>query len=467
MAADAINLFQKIRTTEQQRFSQRCLRADAEVRARWAGKGFGTATLHEITSLLDGIIAERAESLCKELGRIISLFPSPPTTEEKAQLVRDYLADIDNFQHHAEAVLEEVKNRHHPSMMNNRHSTRSAYPVVRQKFLNEIEFMFLQKQNSSAPTPATPALPRGIQAQVGPVHFEDFSGQQFERLCFAFLLRYPEFVSREWTGQSGGDDGRDIVTKDENENVFIYQCANYAALTFDKIQNDIAKVAAKPPGRLYGFRVITGGRVSANLREKIAAEVLDKLKLDNTEIWSGEEFEEHLRNRAPDLLRRFVLGEPFPEQPDALKALTTSDTNPPDEEIVTALVRSFDRGVFRTPFRHESSLPKFKIGLSDTINTLNTGRLPSGAVIPSRHAVRDTKAQKVLDQLVGGVVALRATFDDLLKKKEIIPCGCKDPDCPTFTLSENAIQLMDQKRQAILDVARQLSSAAPEKFYQV
>jgi hypothetical protein len=47
-----------------------------------------------------------------------------------------------------------------------------------------------------------------MQRQVGPVHFEDFSGEQFERLCFAFLYRDPEFVHVNWAGQSGNDKGR-------------------------------------------------------------------------------------------------------------------------------------------------------------------------------------------------------------------------------------------------------------------
>lgn len=44
---------------------------------------------------------------------------------------------------------------------------------------------------------------------VSPVHFEDYSGIQFERLVFAYHLRagWHDLI---WHGQSGGDQGRDI-----------------------------------------------------------------------------------------------------------------------------------------------------------------------------------------------------------------------------------------------------------------
>lgn len=306
---------------------------------------------------------------------------------------------------------------------------------------------------------------RGPQVQVGPIHFDDFSGEQFERLAFAFLLRDPELHSVEWIGQSGGDEGRDILAKDAAGDDHVFQCANYARLTFAKIEKDIAKIIPSKPAKLRYLTVIAGGKVSAELRDKIKAEALAKLGLHYCGVWGGREFEERLRYHAPDLLRRFVEGVAFPDKADALRALTAATSNPPDQEIVTALMRSFDRPAFRTPFQHESSLPRFKKAIAETVNTLNTGHLPSGGSIPSRHAIRDASIKKAVADLVDDVVALRTTFDRLLKAGEIKPCGCGDPDCPVFMLSSVATQAMDDKRSAVLKAAHQLSPEVPTSFY--
>lgn len=98
-----------------------------------------------------------------------------------------------------------------------------------------------------------------MQKQVGPIHFEDFSGEQFERLCFAFLVRDPEYIFADWSGQSGGDGGRDIVVRDTANRVLVFQCANHARLTFQKVQKDLRKIAKNPPVGLAGFRVVAGG----------------------------------------------------------------------------------------------------------------------------------------------------------------------------------------------------------------
>ncbi len=45
---------------------------------------------------------------------------------------------------------------------------------------------------------------------VIPIHFEDRSGTEFERLCFAYILRTGEWKSIDWYGQLGSDKGRDI-----------------------------------------------------------------------------------------------------------------------------------------------------------------------------------------------------------------------------------------------------------------
>ena len=45
---------------------------------------------------------------------------------------------------------------------------------------------------------------------VQPIHFEDFSGTEFERLVFAYHARTEKWLQLEWYGQVGSDLGRDI-----------------------------------------------------------------------------------------------------------------------------------------------------------------------------------------------------------------------------------------------------------------
>ncbi len=49
---------------------------------------------------------------------------------------------------------------------------------------------------------------------VHPIHFEDYSGVQFERLAFAYHVRtgWRDLI---WHGQSGSDQGRDIFGIEE------------------------------------------------------------------------------------------------------------------------------------------------------------------------------------------------------------------------------------------------------------
>ena len=149
-----------------------------------------------------------------------------------------------------------------------------------------------------------------IEKIVLPIHFEDRSGGEFERLAFAFINKYKTWDTLEWLGQSGDDDGRDIwgVTGGKT---FCYQCANYRSLVTKKVTDDIDKLVKE--GYIPDcFVIICGGRVSANSRSMIKS-YASQYGINETEIWSGVEFEEKLRKQAPDLLRRFVHGEDFPE----------------------------------------------------------------------------------------------------------------------------------------------------------
>jgi hypothetical protein len=49
-----------------------------------------------------------------------------------------------------------------------------------------------------------------IARTVRPVHFEDFSGAEFERLVFAYHL-CEGWTDLAWFGQTGSDQGRDII----------------------------------------------------------------------------------------------------------------------------------------------------------------------------------------------------------------------------------------------------------------
>ena len=48
---------------------------------------------------------------------------------------------------------------------------------------------------------------QSLSVTVNPVHFEDFSGEQFERLVFAYHLRTESWRELEWYGQVGSDLG--------------------------------------------------------------------------------------------------------------------------------------------------------------------------------------------------------------------------------------------------------------------
>ncbi len=136
-----------------------------------------------------------------------------------------------------------------------------------------------------------------------------------------------------------------------------------------------------------------------------------------------------------------------------------------DADIVAALTEALDRPAFRTPFHHESSLPRFRDAIAETIETLNTGLTPQGRKLPSKFQVQDPALRTEIDRLVERLVALRANFDTLLRDGEIRPCGCGQPDCPVFMLSDRATLEMDQRRQVLLSLAHALNPANPREFY--
>jgi hypothetical protein len=159
---------------------------------------------------------------------------------------------------------------------------------------------------------------------VQPIHFEDYSGTQFERLVFAYHWRSEKWRSLEWYGQAGSDLGRDIWGIRENGESVCIQCVNRKYLKYAKAEEDIAKVLKADNGIPHTFRIVAVSNVSARLRDKIKNHVLS-LGVKVYENWSGPEFEEFLRHGAESLLKRFVEGEEFPDTPTDLRSITATD----------------------------------------------------------------------------------------------------------------------------------------------
>ncbi|MBA4422972.1 MAG: hypothetical protein C0390_07695 [Syntrophus sp. (in: bacteria)] len=148
-----------------------------------------------------------------------------------------------------------------------------------------------------------------------------------------------------------------------------------------------------------------------------------------------------------------------------LLAFVARTIPPSDADIVAALAASLDRPAFRTPFRGESSLPRFCDAITETIQTLNTGLTPQGIQLPSKFQVRDPVLRSDIDKVVEALVALRAKFDAFIRTGAIKHCGCGQDDCPVFMFSEEAAKEMDRRRRTLLGTAHKLSPAIPNDFY--
>jgi hypothetical protein len=294
----------------------------------------------------------------------------------------------------------------------------------------------------------------GPEVAVMPLHFEDRSGSEFERLCFAYLVHAPSFTWKTiaWYGQLGGDRGRDIWAVRPTGEAECFQCANYRALTFKKAEEDLSKVVG-PNGLPRKFSLIVGGKVSADMREKVVALAL-KLGIKEAEVWSGPEFEERLRRDTPMLVRRFFEGVPFPETVEGLRAMSP-DGEVSDDEALALMAECFDRPAFTTEFRSESSIPDFKKAITDTIEALNTGvrRLRDGTEvgrIPRKAQLKDPAKRKVVEEVVELLVELRVRCDEFVASGDLRPCGCRNPECSTFLIEPRAAHVMDHLRERIL-----------------
>lgn len=146
-----------------------------------------------------------------------------------------------------------------------------------------------------------------------------------------------------------------------------------------------------------------------------------------------------------------------------LLAFVAQTLPPPDDEIVAALMYALDRPAFRTPFQYESSLSRFHDAIAETIDTLNTGKF-RGRQISSKYQIRDLALRSEVDQIVTGLVALRAAFDKFLRTGNIRQC-CDDPKCSVYLIDDVAARDMDRRRHALLERAHRLHPNAPHQFY--
>lgn len=301
---------------------------------------------------------------------------------------------------------------------------------------------------------------------VSPIHFEDYSGIQFERLVFAYHVR-AGWRDLAWRGQSGGDQGRDISGvepfDDRPARKTIIQCANRDTLTLAKAKADMTKAVNAAGGRPDAFKFISRRTVSDTSRVRIE-QAAAALGVVHVTIWSGVEFEENLRLRAEYLLHRFVHGIEFPDAEAEIRRFVDDFPDLSDAEVLQLMAAVFDRPAFYTPFNQESSLPAFQQAIEDTIGALNTGiwRTREGDEIrriPSIHHLRDQRIRAVLEKVVRQVDELRRIFVARLKEGEIQHCGCGKPDCPTYMLTHRVADELDEARRKILTMFRSVHAS--------
>lgn len=301
---------------------------------------------------------------------------------------------------------------------------------------------------------------------VQPIHFEDYSGVQFERLVFAYHVRagWTEVV---WHGQSGGDQGRDISGierfADRPARKTVIQCANRDALTLNKARTDMEKAIKAADGKPDAFKFVCRGAVSDAGRTRIG-DAAATLGIEHVTIWSSVEFEENLRLRAEYLLHRFVRGIEFPEAEAEIRKFVDDFPDLSDAVALELMAAVFDRPAFRTPFHQESSLPAFQQAIEDTIGALNTGiwRTREGAEIrriPSIHHLRDPRVRGVLAQVVRQIDELRRIFVKHLRGGGIQHCGCGQPDCPTYMIEPGVAIELDRARQRALATFRSVHAS--------
>jgi hypothetical protein len=300
-------------------------------------------------------------------------------------------------------------------------------------------------------------MPLRFQKKVFPIHFLNLSGDEFERLVFASLFRMHAWHTLDWFGQTGGDDGKDIIGVRDNwygdPETVVFACANWKAFTSTKGISDIDKIVASlgnPPDEIV---IVVGSNVSAETKEKCIAHGKSK-GVNAVQIWAGAEFEEQLRFHADSVLRRFFEGEELPHESSAIRELVAKLDPSDDKEAGALVARLFIRPAFMTPIWGESSLPAFSHAIGDTINALNTGiwRDREGAMI-SRicpgHLFSNTTVKNSLSKTVKVLIQLRMEFDTGLQQG-LIRSLSLEPDGPYFQIEPALSRKLESTRQKAL-----------------
>lgn len=292
---------------------------------------------------------------------------------------------------------------------------------------------------------------------VNRVHFEDYGGENFERLVFAYHLR-DGWEDLEWYGQTGSDMGRDIIgvqpLRGKKGRRTVIQCANRGTLTLAKCQRDMRRASTVATDKAKGFKIVTRSKVSAEMRDAIRA-AGKTLGFKVITIWSGVEFEEALRTRAETLLERFVQAKEFPDTPKKLRKFVDDHPGLSDKDKLDQMAAVLDRPAFHTPMHSESTIVDLRQAIEDTISALNTGRWRdrNGGLIrtiPSRHTFQNSKARDALGDLTLEVDAIRQTIARRLKDGSIQHCGCGKADCTVFTMDHLVEQELDVARRTVL-----------------
>ncbi|WP_191965715.1 restriction endonuclease [Oryzomonas sagensis] len=296
---------------------------------------------------------------------------------------------------------------------------------------------------------------------VHPINFSDLSGNEFERLVFATLLRMYAWHTLDWYGQTGGDKGRDIIgTRDDeygNKVTVVVACANWKNFAVAKGNSDIDKIVKGLPEPPHEVIIIAGNDVSGATKEKCRKHAEAK-GVSVTTVWSGSEFEERLRFHAASVLERFFKGETLPDESKALQTSVLQLDPSTEREAGELVALLFKRPAFSTPIFSESSLPAFHQAISDTIGALNTGiwRDREGAMIyriPSRQSFPSTSVRESLGNCVDALNLLRISFDDGIRTGKIHPCGCDKADCPTFMIEHRYCEILERHRAEALQFA--------------
>lgn len=132
-----------------------------------------------------------------------------------------------------------------------------------------------------------------------------------------------------------------------------------------------------------------------------------------------------------------------------------------DQEALAQLARIFDRPAFYTPIAQESSLPAFKQAITDSIKAIGTGiwQTRDGRELGrlrSRHEFTDVDIRRGLAETERALAALRAGFDDMMRKGRIKPCGCGLADCPVYFVQSDAARELEDLRWEVLDAFKKV-----------